>query len=108
MDGNFVNVVGFDDKLGNKLGVIDGNELGTNDGDMLGKTLGVNEGNTLGNEDGANDGRALGLLLGELEGAHDGIGGQSQVNGIQELHVDLHVAATPSIAHILSEAEGIW
>ena len=36
---------------------------------------------------------------GALEGAHVGIGGQLQVNGKQELHVALQVAATPSIAH---------
>ena len=85
----------------------DGDKLRINDGAILGSALGSNEGNTLttrdgtndGTDDGVNDGRALGLLLGAIEGVHVGIGGQSQVNGIQELHVDLHVAATPSIAH---------
>ena len=38
-----MNVVGFDDELGNKLGAIDGNAFGTKEGDMLGKILGVNE-----------------------------------------------------------------
>ena len=94
-DGKPVVVVGFDVILGNELGAIDGNELGINDGNVLGNTLGVNDGNTIGNEDGVDDGRELGLLLGALEGAHDGIGGQSQFDGMQELHVALHVAAIP-------------
>jgi len=94
-----VAVVGFDVKLGRELGTVDGCELGTNDGKLLCNTLGVNDGNALGDENGNEDGRALGLLFGKPEGAHDGIGGQSQFNGIQESHVSLHVAATPSIAH---------
>ena len=38
-----------------------------------------------------------------LEGEHDGIDGQSQLRGMQELHVSLHDAAIPSIAHKSSE-----
>ena len=92
---------GFVVSLGNSLGT----SLGSSD--VLGSALGSDEGNalttTVGDDDGVNDGSALGLLLGATEGVHVGIGGQPQVSGRQELHVDLQVAATPSIAHKSSE-----
>ena len=75
-----------------------GNALGTEDG--INDGMNDKVGNTL------NEGKALGLLLGALEGVHDGIGGQSQFSGMQELHVALHVAATPSIVHKSSDV--IW